>query len=255
MQQLSASKLAFFASLLKKKHRNETGLTWVEGRKLVLEALSSNWQINSLVLTRQATEQLPLVPVVDVWIATDRQFERLSEMISPDGWGAVLHVPELEPRLPHPNERGLILQGLSDPGNLGTLIRLADWFGLDGIWMDEQSTDPFSPKVIRSSMGSAFRIPARQYLDLDELLICYKDQLVAAHLEGKTLWEAVEDCRPRFIMLGSESHGLVFKPKLMSQITFVHIPRFGRAESLNVASAAAILCWAFWGQTPSKSEG
>jgi TrmH family RNA methyltransferase len=255
MQHLSASKLAFFTSLLKKKYRRESGLTWVEGHKVVIEALNSDWHIHSLILTQKALENVPLALPEPIWLASPNQFSRLSEMKSPDGWGAVVHIPMLYNRLPLSGERGLILQSISDPGNLGTLIRLADWFGLDGIWMDERSVDPYSPKVLRASMGSSFRIPVRKLVSLGLLLEDTQYRIIAADLEGVSLGPERIEPLPELILLGSESHGLKLSSIQRKKLKVVCIPRFGKAESLNVASAAAILCWSIWGQWDSNKEG
>ena len=257
MNHLSASKLTLFASLQKKKYRQQHGLTWIDGRKLVEELLRSSWTVEALVLTEAALRELEAPPDLPLFEATDKQFARLSDLKTPEGWGAAVRLPSLSARPPAPSERGLLLQGVSDPGNLGALTRIADWFGLDGVWVDAATADPYSPKALRASMGSCFRIPVRVVADFSGMVEEAGSRVVAAVLDGRPLQAGATLPGKDLLLLGSESHGLRLPSDLLARLDFVSIPRGGGAESLNVAMAGAILSWALWGHSlPSpKSEG
>ena len=140
---------------------------------------------------------------------------------------------------------GLAVERLSDPGNLGTLIRTADWFGLKGIWVCPQTVDPFNPKVIQASMGALFRV-AVWTCDIPELIEDLQSAGVDVHgldMEGTGMWEL--DGMPTHsdkwcAILGSESHGLSEEAR-MGCSGRLHIPGSGGSESLNAAMAAGMV--------------
>lgn len=232
-------------------------MTWIDGRKPVDELLRSDWEIKALVLTEKAAEMLDGDFSALLFVASEKQFTRISDLKAPEGWGAVVRIPKLSQRAPEEGERGLLLQGVNDPGNLGALIRIADWFGLDGVWVDATTADPYAPKTLRASMGSSFRVPVRVMSNFEALVRETSHRIVAAVLGGSPVRPADQFTDKNLLLLGSESHGLRLDAALMAKLNCVSIPRGGGAESLNVAMAGAILSWAIWGHAlpSSKSEG
>ena len=219
----------------------------VEGHKCVVEALQSGWVIHGLFVSSQADcpKEWNAEPV------SSKEMERMSSFKSPPGVLAVVGIPEAEPLsaeqwAAHPNEPfGMAVDGLSDPGNLGTLLRTADWFGLSGIWATSGVVDPFNPKVVQASMGAVFRVQVR-VVDLPELLhemeAC-NVRTFGMSMDGEDVWAMPG--RPGeegkwLAVLGSESHGL---SETVSQACsgHVHIPGGGRSESLNATMAAGMV--------------
>jgi len=134
----------------------------------------------------------------------------------------------------------IFLDRINDPGNLGTIIRIADWFGFDGIVCSKGSVDIYNPKVIQASMGSIFRVPVF-YEDFDLLLpqVYQKIEIIGADMKGEAI-QTFKFPKNGFLLMGSESHGISkgLHQYLRHKVT---IPKYGKAESLNVAVATGIL--------------
>ena len=221
----------------------------VEGAKGVEEALKSGWPIHNLLATADAD-------IPEAWKAeriSQREMERISNLKTPPGVLAVVGIPDASTPL-SPNGAAVLppmtiaLDGLSDPGNLGTIIRSADWFGMGGIWSSALSVDAFNPKVVQATMGAIFRVPVWN-VNLLEVLTQYQAngaRIIGLEMEGDSLWtvsNAVDE-RPVVTVLGSESHGLSPEIKVLCT-ELVHIPGGGQSESLN-ASVAASIFMAAW---------
>lgn len=217
----------------------------VEGRKGVSEALASGWPVHGLFAT--ADSGIP-----DGWNAervSSREMERMSHFSSPPGVLAVMGMPgttagDLESFTASPPSLALALDGLSDPGNLGTIIRTADWFGCQRIWVSGDTVDAFNPKVVQATMGAIFRVGIT-VVDLKEFLLdCHQKSVTVAglDLQGEPLPKARNRWSETHVMavLGSESHGL--SPSIKEACTdFITIPGGGGMESLNAAIAAGIV--------------
>ena len=167
-------------------------------------------------------------------------FEKGNELIA-------IAIEPKEPafRAPAQNELMLALDGIRDPRNLGSLVRIADWFGVKRLLISHDSMEIYNPKVISSTMGSLFRTEHR-YVDLStELANCAAAgaQIYIADMGGTSIFEA-KLTRPAVLVLGSESHGHSEAVTSM-KANVISIPRWGGAESLNVAMAAAALCTEF----------
>ena len=171
--------------------------------------------------------------------------ERISEAKTPQGIVAMAELPESGAMRESStiNEVLLICECVSDPGNLGTLLRTADWFGLEGVILGEGSADPFSPKVVRASAGSIFRIQATTPPDLVEWFTPEKDrgrQFFAAQMNGTLLPRDLPLEGLRGLVIGHEKRGVSKRIAELCNAT-VRIEGRGRAESLNLAVAAGIL--------------
>lgn len=213
-------------SLAQKKFREELGLFVVEGRKLVAEAKSCGLEI-----IEEYSEEKDGAALI----------ERISSMSTPSPRLAVVRIPEPK-RLCKPfSGLYLALDAVRDPGNMGTVIRLADWFGLTAVLASEDCAELYNPKVIQASMGSAFRVPVI-YGDLGAMLGEMNSEgigVFGTFLEGENIYEMTPP-RDAVLVMGNEANGISDRVAGFcgSRIT---IPRFGsKAESLNVGVATAI---------------
>jgi RNA methyltransferase, TrmH family len=240
--------------LTEKKYRKETGLFIVEGEKNILEVLDSDFTIEGIFGTK------PFLNIIDEKIAeyenrmgtrlliNDVQESTLTSngtLVSNNAGIAVAHmkagatIDEL--LIEAKNGIVIILEDIQNPGNLGTIIRLADWYGVSHIAASPTTADFYNPKVIGASMGSFTRVTAT-YLELPLLLQEAQTQqipVIAADLDGAST-HAAKLPSAGFLLMGSESHG-VGAAALSYATNRVMIPRFGKAESLNVGVATGIL--------------
>lgn len=215
----------------------------------MLELLGSGLRIEHLLATPAFAEQLAgaraLPPGVPLHLATEDELTQLGTLQTNAAALAVVPqppAPALPPALPA-SRLVLALDNVADPGNLGTLWRLADWYGLPGLVLSENCADPFNPKAVAASMGAFGRVPVWADRDLAAWLASLPKEVdvFGADLEGDNVHKLV--LKPAGVLvMGSESHGL--SPAVAAQLTRrLHIPHGpgGRAESLNVAVSAAIL--------------
>jgi TrmH family RNA methyltransferase len=235
---LSISDRRELMALHRKKDRQEHGLFLVEGVKLVDELLASGWGVVRIVAVEAwAQGRAPAAPVT---LVSESELARVSAMEAPNQVLAVARMPR---ELPAPPPAGLVLAlaGIQDPGNMGTILRLADWFGVSRVVCSPDCAERFNPKVVQASMGSLFRVPVHR-LDLADYLAGAEAgvEVAGACLDGENLFRIVPR-EPAVIVLGSEGRGIPdeLMPHIRRRIT---IPRTGRAESLNVAAAASVIC-------------
>lgn len=248
MQALSKAKLRLFAGLQLKKNRYEERLFIAEGLKMLQEAQRSDYEIEAVVL-RSGTA-LPdgfALPSHLVLEANAEDFKRLSTQVSPEGIVTVLRIPSAplcQMGLPAqlPAGPAFVLAAIQDPGNLGTIIRTSEWFGMTSILLGPGTVDPFNPKVLRSSMGSLFRMQLYLLDDLEAWLQENTGLVACADMDGIPLGAKALQGRP-YVLLGNESLGVPEHIAQMPGIQKVTIPRFGNAESLNAATAAAVFAW------------
>jgi TrmH family RNA methyltransferase len=230
-------------ALHQKKGREDQGLFLVQGRKPVVELLASHFHVDSIHATETAARELGLENAI---IHEPHDLDRMGTFETGNEVVAVVRTPPNEgPRSPRGKALTIALDGISDPGNLGTLLRIADWFGVDQVWCSMDCTEAWSPKCVQASMGSLFRVPVR-YGDLSTAIVeaigenvnVYKAEASGSDVFG------IELQRPAVLVLGSESHGLRDTIR-NGPGRSIAVPRSGSAESLNVAAAAAALCMEF----------
>ncbi|WP_460583393.1 TrmH family RNA methyltransferase [Hymenobacter arcticus] len=235
----------YVRSLHQRKYRQRHAAFLVEGAKSVLELLGSGLEIEHLLVTPAFAGQLPPTPGLPVQLATEDELTQLGTLQTN---AAALAVVRRPPEIPLPaalpaTHLVLALDNVADPGNLGTLWRLADWYGLPGLVLSENCADPFNPKAVAASMGAFGRVPVWADRDLAAWLAALPKEVAVygADLEGDNVHKL--HLQPAGVLvMGSESHGL--SPEVGAQLTRrLHIPHGpgGRAESLNVAVSAAIL--------------
>lgn len=230
-------------ALHQKKQREALRLFLVQGRKTVRELLASGLRIDSIHATAEAAQDLGLDHAT---ITSPQDLERMGTLEHGNEVIAVVRIPE--PRAPQPLSTGelvLALDGISDPGNMGTLLRIADWFGVRQVWCSDDCVEVYNPKCVQASMGSLFRVVVN-YVDLPTTLQeAFRSgaHIYKADAGGANVHEAKLE-RPAVLVLGSESHGLR-SPVRLAPGELIAIPRYGQAESLNVSAAAAALCMEF----------
>lgn len=252
---ISKAKLAGFQKLLQKKYRQLGKQFLVEGTHLVQEALASEWSIDALLVTqgymskeeysaiaRQASKKNILVNEV-----TDRELEKLSDAVTSQGIVGIVRQKDVdvESVLKRSGKQSLVvaLDGVADPGNVGTIIRTCDWFGVTGILLSTDTVELYNPKVVRATMGSIFHLPIIADADLSNMLPRMKKEgmtILAASLEGKSMFDVRPLPERAVLLFGNEARGV--SAELQRYVSEnVTIPRFGKAESLNVASACAAI--------------
>jgi TrmH family RNA methyltransferase len=236
---LSKQQITFVRSLHQKKYRQMYGKFLVEGDKLVRELLASGFPVDAIYAL--ASWQLPAGPIKSEHIiVNESELGRISTHESPNQVVAVAPIPETVFNYA-PLEHGLYLalDQLQDPGNAGTIIRIADWFGISHVFFSEGSVDIFNPKVVSAAKGSLFRVKCR-YADLKKLFEASNDKPVyGAFMEGENIYQA-ELGKTGFILIGNEANGI--SEALSKQVSAkISIPAYGNAESLNAAVAAGII--------------
>jgi TrmH family RNA methyltransferase len=230
---LTKAEIQRVRELREKKNRQAAGLFVVEGPKVVAELLAADCPFESIYATDEWTG--PKTQTVSV-----EEMARMSHFPTPS---PVLAVGRLIDRALEPAALNtgmtLMLDGVQDPGNVGTLIRIADWFGLDRVVLSPDSADLHSQKVINASMGSFARLPVFQ-AELAEALAGLTAPVLGCVLDGDSV-HRLEPHPHAVVVVGSEGRGLS-APVLARVTERVTIPRHGRAESLNAAVAAGIVC-------------
>ncbi|MFK8282645.1 TrmH family RNA methyltransferase [Capnocytophaga cynodegmi] len=233
---VSKNQIKLIQKLQQKKYRFQHQMFIVEGKKSILEFLHSNFTVEQIFVTEYFSDKLPKNKTT---ITTKEELKKISSLKNPDEGIAIFKIPEEQP-IQH---KGLILvlDDIRDPGNLGTIIRLCDWFGVQQLVCSEQTTDCYNPKVVQASMGSLSRIKIH-YTDLQNFLTNTALPIYATAMNGENVHQTIfqEDF---ILIMGNEANGIseeIFK-FATKKIT---IPRFGQlqqTESLNVATATAIL--------------
>jgi TrmH family RNA methyltransferase len=250
---LSKNKIKLITSLETKKHRVDNGLFVAEGEKIVHEMLHSQFSIVYLAATEEwfrqnQGEALNRCPDKD--IVSQEELTKVSFLKTPQNVLCVAKLPNYGFGLDtFRNNLSLILDTVQDPGNVGTILRIADWFGIEHIVCSPDTADIFNPKVVQSTMGAICRVKV-YYEDLNEILPAIKSlelPLYGASLEGENIYNAPLT-KHGFIMMGNESRGIkpALIPLLDKQLFIPFYPENNkRSESLNVAVATAIICSEF----------
>lgn len=239
---LSKSQISFVTSLQQKKFRKQYGLFIVEGIKSVLEFVRSEYIVETIFATASGWTKLGKIPEnIKSESVTEKEFGKLSLLDNPQGALALVRIPETSGVDDTSLATGhtLVLDDIQDPGNMGTIIRTAEWFGFSQIICSIGTVDVYNPKVVQATMGSLSRIQV-VYTDLQHLVEQSDVNTYGALLNGTSIYET-DFGVSGLIILGNEGNGI--HPKLVEKIDHaVTIPLFGKAESLNVAVAATIFC-------------
>jgi len=230
---LTNNKIKLINSLKVKKNRESHGLFVAEGDKVVQEFMDSDLVVESLYTTNSTAFPEALK-------VSEKELARISNLKTANSVLALVRIPDSSFKLEKLNNKiTIVLDNIKDPGNLGTIIRIADWFSIDTILCSEETVDVFNPKVIQSTMGSLARVRIH-YEDLRSILNKFSVPIYGAVLDGNSIYKQTK-LPEAAIVFGNESTGI--SSEILNLIDHkITIPRFGGAESLNVGVSAGIIC-------------
>jgi len=241
---LSKSRSQFIRSLHQKKFRQEHGQFLVEGAKSVQEVLASDFQVEQVLATEAFYKENALgadLQPLTVEIVSADELTRVGTLESNNAAIAVVRTTENRPLLAESGEIVLVLDDIRDPGNLGTILRIADWYGIHKVICSQTTAEVYNPKVISASKGSFTRV-CWYYTDLVAYLTDKADSIpiYGAFLGGENIHSLPFGQEGGYLVMGNEANGIHSEliPFLTQKIT---IPRFGEAESLNVGIATAVI--------------
>lgn len=236
---LKNPKVAAWKALKDRKGRRESGCFLVEGRKMVEEALASAFDVETVLV--QEGMELPDGLTMPVYELPAHVLAAVCNTKTPQGIAAVVRMKEQSALGKHI----VVLDGVQDPGNVGTIIRTADAAGLDGVLLSTQCADVFSPKVLRATMGSIFRMNLRTTDDLPGELTKLREKgysILSSQLDGTPFYERQSVAEQFALVVGNEGNG-VSEQVQQTATHQVRLPMRGGAESLNAAIAAAIMMY------------
>ncbi|OFX83153.1 MAG: hypothetical protein A2W99_13025 [Bacteroidetes bacterium GWF2_33_16] len=250
----SKNKIKFINSLKKTKYRDEHKLFFAEGEKLADELLKSGIKITNILATKEwldINSKKINQRKIEIDEITENNLLKISSLSTPNKVFVIAEQPQNVYTTEDISQKlCLLLDDINDPGNLGTIIRIADWFGIQDIFCTPTSVGLYNPKVVQSTMGAICRVRVH-YVEFESLINSVKDypdfSIYGTFLEGNTIYNEPL-AKKGFIILGSESHGI--SDKLKPLITKkLYIPSFpvgeASSESLNISVAAAIVCSEF----------
>lgn len=242
---LSKNKQKYIRSLKEKKHRDEYGVFVAEGNKLVTELLSSRLKCRLLVATPEFMGTIN--PNVAEEIVVVNDLSQVSFVKTPQQALAIFDKLQVDNSIDISQQLVLALDGIQDPGNMGTIIRLADWYGIKHIFCSSDTADVYNPKIVQATMGAIARVDIH-YIDLKSFLISYQNNpIYGTLLDGDNIYE--KEITPNgIIVMGNEGNGI--RPEIREMITNkLFIPPYPTdertSESLNVAIATAVICAEF----------
>ena len=240
---LSKGDIKYIKALNQKKFRQERQEFIIEGKKMVAELLATP---GPFVIKRLFLQEgvLETPKDLEVEYVTATEMDRISLQYTPSGALAVVGIPDIKPSVPHQGNLYLALDGVQDPGNFGTILRLADWFNIAAVYASPDCVELYNPKTVQSTMGAILRVPV-YYTSLENLLEETQLPVSGTVLQGGTDINTLSLPSEGIIVMGNESRGI--SPALLEYIqTSLYIPAYREgSESLNVAIAAAIVCAAF----------
>ena len=245
---LSNNVIKIITSLGSKKYRQKYNLFVVEGVKNIGEVIKSSIKIKELFITE---DLWPEISSIKKTIIDEKDLKKISFLTTPNVGLALCELPETE-GLNELSGLTIALDDIRDPGNLGTIVRLADWFGVENIICTKESVDLYNPKVIMSTMGSFSRVKVH-YIDLESFLSTYNGNIFGTFMEGESIYG---NTLPQngVLVMGNEANGI---SKEIEKLTThkISIPFFGangNTESLNVAVATSVILGEFKSQLLKK---
>ena len=233
---LSKNHIKLITSLQQKKYRQKHKLFVAEGVKVVNELLNSSFVLEKLFTTNTFSSEVSLDKIVEI---SENELKKISQLKAPNQVLGLFQIP-LKKEVKN-SGLTVALDAINDPGNLGTIIRLCDWFGVEQLVCSKDTVDCYNQKVVQASMGSLTRIKI-EYVDLIDFLSEAKKPIYIADMNGEDVYKTILQ-KEGILVMGNEANGISSEVKKIAT-NIVSIPRFGKtqeAESLNVATATAIL--------------
>ena len=233
---VSKNQIKLITSLQQKKYRFANQLFFAEGIKVIQELVESNFELEHLYTTQ---DDFKAVPILKRTLIGESDLKKISALATPNTCLAVFKMPT-EKKI---TENGLILalDSIRDPGNLGTILRLCDWFGISQMICSKETVDIYNPKVIQATMGSIARVNVN-YIDLQGFIGKTKLPVFGTFMEGDNIYKSKLP-QEGIIIMGNEANGISNELEKLAKNKLT-IPRFGnlqKTESLNVATATAII--------------
>lgn len=239
---LSKAQNKYIRSLSQQKYRDEHGVFVVEGDKIALEWLHSSAKIHMIVALQGWINQHQTIIAkhrdATLIVAEEHHLQAISNLQTPNNVLLVVHKTK-DSVLPSINDWCLALDNIQDPGNMGTILRIADWYGIKHVIASEDSVDFYNPKVVQSAMGAHLRVSLHT-TDLQWVLSDSKQPLYAAVLNGENIYNFSNPAKG-IILIGNESKGVAAELQKLATHKLT-IPRIGGAESLNAAVSTGIIC-------------
>jgi len=251
------NRLKAIRQLTEKKGRQEQHRFIVESVRAVGEAASSGWKIDAVLYMSgfgsDERKNLLLTSLLDrgasLYEVSEKELEEVSNVVTSQGIVAVAEQRDIPVDEILASKRSvpvvLATDELRDPGNLGTVIRAADWFGIRGVVLGKGSVDLYNPKVVRSTVGSLFHLPVAHGVELHAFITQARAKgykVAAADQRGEVALDRFAPEGPLVLVIGNEAHGV--SPALAKSADVrINIPKFGEAESLNATAAASIILW------------
>jgi len=241
---MTQNEIKYYSSLLKKKYRNSERKFLAEGKKIVEEGLNSKFFCEKIFVSQKFfvnSRSKKIFKTSEYEILNKSELLRLTDTVNPQGILAAFRIPPAKKIETVSSNIVVFLENISDPGNLGTIIRTCDWFGIDTILSSENTVDAFNPKVIRSSMGSIFHPDIIDNVQVESLsklkYMGYK--LVVADTSGEGIYNFKLSDK---IIIAFANETVGPSENLLEKSDYkVTVPRIGKAESLNVAAASAVI--------------
>ena len=234
---ISNSQIKRVASLQNKKYRDEYKEFFIEGEKSIKEAIKFNQKIKNIYYCPKMIDYKLDFPGIEV---TEEIIKKITDVTTSQGIIAVCEIPKY---FEFKKDRILFLDRLQDPGNVGTIIRTADAFGFDAVFLSKGCADVYSPKVVRATMGSIFHLPVIQNVEVEEIK-SIGNKVYSSTLEKSEFLEKIEIPQQFTLVIGNEGNGISEEVKNITD-KFVKIKMNGNAESLNASIAAGILMYEF----------
>lgn len=236
---ISKSTAKFIKSLQLKKYRKQEQCFLVEGAKTVQEVIASDYEVKLLIATESFLHEHKIDDNIEVQVASPRQLTDLGTYKNNDTALAVVRMQEQEEITINQDEWYIMLDDINDPGNFGSILRIADWYGISNVVASEQTADFYNPKTIAASKGSFCRVKVN-YGDIQVLLRNCPAPIYGAMMEGEDV-HRMQFQKGGVLIMGNEANG-ISAPVAASITNKITIPRYGGAESLNVAMATAVIC-------------
>ena len=233
---VSKNQIKLITGLQQKKYRHEQELFLAEGVKVIRELLQSDFELEFLCQTEALFDE---VPDSKKYIVTESELKKISALSAANNCLAVFKMPQPKPLVS--NGLIVVLDDIRDPGNMGTIIRLCDWFGIEQLICSTETVDIYNPKVVQATMGSISRVSVH-YLNLEEYLSETHLPVFGTFMDGKNIYSETLP-KEGIIVMGNEANGISATIEKIAS-NRLSIPRFGnlkQTESLNVATATAII--------------
>jgi len=247
---LSKNKIKLIRSLVLKKNRSDEGLFVAEGRKLVLDLIESHLRVREVFCIQEIAADLGKIDPDKITALNKGELERISSLKSTPEIVGLFEIPkscfswdEIKKDLT------IVLESIQDPGNLGTIVRLADWFGIKNIICSEDCADVYNPKTVQATMGAIARVTVH-YLSLKDFIsqaVILKIPVYGTYLDGENLFTS-ELTSNGIVVMGNEGRGIStdIEPFITKKLNIPSFPLNNNgSESLNVAVAASIVCAEF----------